>query len=100
MDEDASARLAPLVAIGCSSGDTVIGLSAVRRTRKLAFVLLDDQLAEGTRRELTALSRFGTQLLHLPSLVAVTRLFGREEVKVVGVKRGALARGIAAKLET
>lgn len=98
LDADTVARLVPLVAIGCSSGATVIGLSAVRRTKKLAYVLLDGQVAQGTQRELAQLSRFGTQILQLPSMATVGQAFGRTDVKVVGIKRGALAQGIAAKL--
>ena len=98
LDADAAVRLAPLVAIGCRSGATVVGLSAVRRTKKLAYVLLDDEAAPGTQRELAQLGRWGTQLLHLPSVAVVAQSFGRADVKIIGIKRGTLAQGIAAKL--
>ena len=98
LDSQLAAQLASLVAIGCKSGDTVVGLSAVRRTRGLAYVLVDAGLAEGTVRELARLQKWGTRLFRVASLSDVTRAFGREEVRVIGVKRGSLAQGIAGRL--
>lgn len=98
LDPEAATGLGSLVAIGIRSGATVVGLSAVRRARGLAYVLVDGGVAEGTRRELALLQRRGTQVLQVESLQVVSRAFGREDIRVLGIKRGDLAQGIAARL--
>ena len=99
LDAESAARLASLVAIGRQSGDTVVGLSGVRRTKGLAYVFADAGLAAGTWRELERLRRQGVRLFRLESLQVLTRSFGREDALVVGVKRGNLAQGIGGRLE-
>ena len=96
-DEVASA-LASLVGIGCQSGATVMGLSAVRRARELAFVFADSAIAEGTLRELSRLQGSGTRVYRVTPLRLLTAAAGREEVLVVGIKPGSLAAGIARKM--
>ena len=93
-----AASLASLVGIGCQSRDTVLGLSAVRRTKELAFVFFDSSLAEGTQSELARLSRFGTRVYRVSPLSQVTNKAGRDDVSVVGVKKGSLADGIGDKI--
>ena len=90
--------VAPLIGIGCKSGDTVAGLSGVRRTRGLALVFVDAGLSPGTVAELRQLERHGTRVLEVPSLSDLTTCMGREDLSVVGVKRGSLATGIEQKL--
>ena len=98
LDAAVAASLASLVGIGCQSGDTVLGLSAVRRTKELAFVFVDSSLAAGTQRELARLGRFGTRVYRVSPLSQVTQKAGREDVSVVGVRKGALADGIGDKI--
>ena len=95
---DASARaLASLLGIGCRSGDTVVGLSAVRRTAGLAFVFASSGLAERTLRELAG--KPGVRVYQLVEMQHLTRAFGREDAQVVGVKRGYLAHGLTKRLK-
>jgi hypothetical protein len=99
LDAETAAQLASLVAIGRQSGDTVVGLSAVRRVKKLAYILVDFQLAAGTLRELEARQRQGTILFRVESIQVLSRAFGREDILVLGIKQGDLARGIAGRLQ-
>jgi len=98
LDVGTVAKLSSLVAIGRKSGDTVVGLSAVRRSRGLAYVFVDAGIASGTLRELGRLEQRGTRVFRVGDLEALTRAFGREDVRVVGIRRGHLARGIAQRL--
>ena len=98
LDGDAAASLASLVGIGCQSGDTVMGLSAVRRTRELAFVFADAGVADGTMAQLARLQRMGTRVYRVSPLSEMTQKAGRGDVSVLGVKRGSLADGIGKKL--
>lgn len=91
-------RLASLVAIGRRSGDTVTGLSAVRRAGPLAYVFADASLAVGTLAELSRLAARGVQVWRVASLAELTRGFGREDLLVIGVRRGSLAEGVARRL--
>ena len=100
LDAPAARSLTPLVGIGCRSGDTVLGLSAVRQTRRLAYVLVDGALSRGTMAEIARLRRFGVRIFKIGHLSVLTRMIGREDVKVVGIKSGHLARGIEKKLVT
>ena len=52
LDQAAAAAISSLIGIGCQSGDTVMGLSAVRRVRKLAWLFAAPDLAAGTWKEL------------------------------------------------
>lgn len=88
-------RIAPLLGIGGQSGDTVCGLSAVRRTQALAYVFVAAGVAAGTVRQLR---RQGAQVLLVEEMEELTRALGRADVSVVGVKRGPLAAGIARRL--
>jgi len=98
LSREAACRIGPLVGIGGKSGDTVCGLSAVRRTRALAYVFVAAGLAAGTRRELSRLCRQGTRVFRVEGLEELTRAVGRAGVSVVGVKRGPLAEGIGRRL--
>ena len=99
LDAQVAARLAPLVAIGRQSGATVVGLSGVRREKKLAYILADFKLAAGTLRELEGRQRQGTLLFRVESIQILGRAFGREDILVLGIKSGNLARGIAGRLQ-
>ena len=99
LDAEMAAHLAPLVAIGRQSGATVIGLSGVRRAKKLAYILADVKLAAGTLRELEGRQRQGTLLFRVESIQVLSRAFGREDILVLGIKQGNLARGIASRLQ-
>ena len=98
LDSEAASALASLVGIGCQSGDTVMGLSAVRRARELAFVFADEALAQGTLGELSRLRSSGTRVYRVTPLRLLTAAAGREDVLVVGIKPGSLADGIAKKM--
>jgi len=91
-------RLASLVAIGRRSGDTVTGLSAVRRAGALAYVFADASLAAGTLAEMGRLASRGAQVWRVACLADMTREFGREDLLVIGVRRGSLADGVARRL--
>ncbi len=94
--EDVEA-VAPLIGIGCQSGDTVMGLSAVRRVAAFAFVFVATDLAAGTLRELER-RHSGSQLFRVADMSKLTTVAGRTDVSVLGVKPGSLADGIAARL--
>ena len=98
LDGEAAASLASLVGIGCQSGDTVMGLSAVRRARELAFVFADSAMAEGTLAELSRLRSSGTRVYRVTPLRQMTAAAGREDVLVLGIKPGSLADGISGRL--
>lgn len=95
LDPQAVARIAPLVRIGGKSGDTVCGLSAVRRARELAYVFVDAGVAEGTVRQLR---RQGAQVWVARAWEELAGSLGRAEVLVLGIKAGPLAEGIARRL--
>lgn len=91
-------RLAPLVSIGGKSGDTVVGLSAVRRTRDLAFIFAARDVAANTWRELLQRESRGARVLCLDDMTALTRGLGRTDASIVAIKAGPLAQGVAARL--
>ncbi|MEW6754982.1 MAG: hypothetical protein AB1505_28960 [Candidatus Latescibacterota bacterium] len=93
-----SRKVASLLAIGRQSGDTVVGLSAVRRAGPLAHVFVDRGIAPGTLAEMARLAQRGVKVWRVESLAEVTRPFGRVDLLVVGVRRGSLARGVARRL--
>lgn len=93
-----AAALASLVAIGARSGDTVIGLAAVRRAPRLALVLADARLAPRTLNELAARRAAGAAVYLVEDLSVVGGVLGREEVRVLGVRPGSLARGLFDRL--
>ncbi len=93
-----SAQLSALLGIGCRFGATVVGLSAVRRAKGLAFVFASSELAPRTQRELARLERGGTRVFQVQAMEVLTQGFGREDALVVGVLRGDLARGLAKHL--
>jgi hypothetical protein len=99
LDAARAQALASLLGIGCRSGDTIVGLSKVRRAGKLAYVFASGDLAQRTLRELARLQAQGTRVFQVEHIQALTRTFGREDAQVVGVKRGDLARGLAKRLE-
>lgn len=93
-----AAALASLVAIGARFGDTVVGLTAVRRAPDLALVLADARLASRTLHELAARRTTGTVVYLVDDLAVVAGVLGREEVRVLGVRPGSLADGLSARL--
>ena len=94
-----TAQLSALLGIGCRSGATVVGLSAVRRAKGLAFVFASSELAQRTLRELARLERGGTHVFQVQPMEVLTQGFGREDAQVIGVLRGDLARGLAKHIE-
>ncbi len=99
LDAQQGAALSSLLAVGCRSGDTVVGLSSVRRSARLAYVFADSQLAERTLRELAEWEETGTRVFVLDDFASLTQTFGRSDARVVGVAIGSLANGIAGRLE-
>jgi len=99
LDEARARSLSPLLGIGCRSGDTIVGLSSVRRAAKLAFVFASGGLAPRTLRELAGLAGGGTRVYQVAEIAVLTRSFGREDAQVVGVVPGDLARGVNQRLE-
>ena len=99
LDRAAAAAISSLIGIGCQSGDTVMGLSAVRRVRKLAYLFASPDLAAGTWKELGRRRRAGTRLFRVADFPRLTAAAGRGDLSVVGVKPGGLAAGIAERLE-
>ena len=90
--------IAPLIGIGGKSGDTVAGLSAVRRQRRLAFVFVGAGVSANTVGELRRRERQGTRLLQVADMDRLTGPLGRIDVTVLGVREGSLAAGIEKKL--
>ncbi len=76
-----------------------MGLSAVRRVPKLAYLFASPDLAAGTWKELGRRRRSGTRLFRVADLPRLTAAAGRGDLSVVGVKPGGLAAGIAERLE-
>ena len=76
-----------------------MGLSGVRRVRKLAYLFASPDLAAGTWKELGRRRRSGTQLFRVADLARLTAASGRVGLSVVGVKPGGLAAGIAERLK-
>ncbi|MDA0335582.1 MAG: hypothetical protein O2782_10480 [bacterium] len=83
-----------LMGVGSQSGAVVVGLSGVRRTKGLALVFLDVSVSANTQREMADLQRHGTRVFRCAPLADLTRSIGREDVSVVGVKAGPLAKGM------
>ena len=101
MDELAAQQataIAPLLGIGCRSGDTVVGLSGVRRVENLAYIFADKNLAERTLRELQEQKNKGVRAFGVADFSLLTRVCGRDDARVVGVKAGSLAAGIEKRL--
>lgn len=91
-------RAAALAGIGRKSGDLVAGLSAVRRSRDLALIVVESGISNNTLDELVRYTRHGTRVYQVEALLPLTSMFGRCEVRVIGVKRGPLAAGMMARL--
>ena len=91
-------HLAPLVSIGGKSGDTVVGLSAVRRTRDLAFIFAAGSVADNTWRELLQRESRGARLLRVDDMAVLTRGLGRTDASIIAIKAGPLAQGVASRL--
>ena len=98
LDVQRAAGLSSLLAIGCRSGDTVVGLSAIRRCEHLAYVFVDSRLAQRTLREMAAWEQRGACVFLVDEYVRLTEAFGRQDARVVGVHTGSLADGIAGRL--
>lgn len=99
LDAPALERAAPLAGIGRKSGDLVVGLSAVRRTQDLALIVLESSLSRHTFTELARRRRAGVLVFQVDSLSPLTAAIGRQDARVVGVKRGPLAEGVIARLQ-
>ena len=91
-------RLAPLLSIGGKSGDTVVGLSAVRRTRDLAFIFAGATVGENTWRELLQRESRGARVLRVEDMEVLTRGLGRTDASIIAIKSGSLAQGVAGRL--
>jgi hypothetical protein len=98
LSPEALARAAPLAGIGRKSGDLVLGLSAVRRTDGLALILVESGISPRTLNELGRHRQRGVQVYQVQALLPLTAMLGRSDAHVIGVKRGALADGMMAKL--
>ena len=90
--------IAPLVGIGGKSGDTVVGLSALRRSRPLAYVFAAPGLGAGTLRELAGWRRQGTVIYSVEGWAELAGPVGREDALVIGIRPGPLAEGVGRKL--
>ncbi|NKB66886.1 MAG: hypothetical protein GKR89_07495 [Candidatus Latescibacteria bacterium] len=99
LNRDQAAALTSLVGIGCKSRDTVLGLSAVRRVKQLAYLFVSVDTAPGTVGQLAQLERQGTRLYLVDGMEALTRSCGRPDVLIVGIKPGGLAEGIGGRLQ-
>jgi hypothetical protein len=99
LDADRAQALSSLLGIGCRSGDTIVGLSAVRRAGKLSFVFASGGLAVRTLRELAGMASRGARVYRVADFDALTHSFGRADAQVVGVVRGDLAKGLAKRLK-
>lgn len=95
----AARAIAPLVGIGGKSGDTVVGLSALRRSRPVAYVFAAPALADGTLRELAGWRREGTVAFRVGDWAELAGPLGRQDALVIGVRPGALAEGLKRRLE-
>ena len=98
LNDNIASGLSSLVGIGCQSGDTVMGLSAVRRVPALAFLFMSSSLSSGTSQELSRRGKSGTRVFQVSNLAVLTTAAGRNDVSVVGIKPGSLADGIVARL--
>ena len=93
-------RIAPLVGIGGKSGDTVIGLTALRRCGPLAYIFTAPRLSAGTLRELSARRREGTVFYQVEDWESLAGVLGRSDTSVLGIKAGSLAEGIGRLLQS
>jgi hypothetical protein len=98
LDRAQARAIASLVGIGGKSGDTVVGLSALRRSRPLAWVFAAPGLAEGTLRELAGWRGQGTVVCRVEGWEELAGGSGRPDARVIGVRPGALAEGIGRRL--
>lgn len=98
LDAPAAKAIAPLVGIGGKSGDTVVGLSALRRSRPLAYVFAAPGLSAGTLRELAGWRREGTLVCRVESWADLAGPTGREDALVIGIRPGNLAEGVGRRL--
>ena len=98
LDPAAAKAIAPLLGIGGKSGDTVVGLSALRRCRPLAYVFVAPGLGAGTLRELAGWRRQGTAVCRVEDWAELVGPVGREDALVIGIKPGPMAEGVRQKL--
>ena len=91
--------ISSLVAIGCRSGDTVIGLSSLRRKKKVAMIFADKSIALRTFNELEVFTKDGFGVFRVNDMTPLTDRFGRVDVRVIGIANGSLADGIFKKLK-
>ena len=76
----------------------MVGLSAVRRTRELAFIFAGEGVADNTWRELLRRQSKGTRVLRIGDMTILTAGLGRQDASIVAIKTGSLAKGIAGRL--
>ena len=94
-----TADIVSLLAIGCRSGDVVLGLSSVRRVAHLACIFVSRTLSAGTVRQLLLLAHQGTVIYELEDIELIRVRVGRPDIMVLGIKSGSLAAGVTKKLE-
>ncbi len=94
----ALARAASVAGLARRAGDLVVGLTAVRRTRGLALVLVAKEVSANTRRELAGLGRRGVEVRVLEDLDRLSVAVGCPGARILAVKRGPLAAEIARRL--
>ncbi len=99
LDGPSARAIAPLVGIGGKSADTVVGLSALRRSRPLALIFASPELAEGTLAELAGWRREGALLFVVEEWEVVAGRVGRPDALVLGIRPGPLAEGISRRLQ-
>lgn len=97
---DEAGRVASLVAMGAQSGDTILGLSGVRRMRQVRVVFVDASVADNTLSELARYARQGARVYRVEDLTSITTRMGRQDVRVMAIKPGSLATGLLKKLPT
>jgi hypothetical protein len=99
LDQAAAKAIAPLVGIGGKSGDTVVGLSALRRSRPVAYVFVAPSLGAATLREIAGWRRDGTRVYQVEAWAELAGVLGRADALVLGVKPGSLAQGLERRLQ-
>ena len=99
LDQAAAKAIGPLVGIGGKSRNTVVGLSALRRSRPVAYVFAAPGLSAGTLRELAGWRHDGTRVYRVESWADLAGPIGREDALVIGILPGTLAEGVGRRLQ-
>lgn len=98
LTREEAAAVASLVAMGAQSGDTILGLSGVRRAHQLKVIFIGDGVSDNTLQEMGRQVRTGARVCRVTGLDVITTRMGREDVSVLAVKSGSMADGILRKL--